>query len=213
LYSYAEADRLARATRGTASRWLKGYVSQDEWGVQTWQPPVTRSSRSLEAVSFLDLIEVVVIDKLRKQNVSLPKIRNFVRHCTEILGLPRPLVTETFRTDGREIFLSVGGEVLWEIGPQGVQQVWDEVLSPYLRTIDYQHELAQRWWPRGREIRVVIDPAYGFGLPVVYGSGVRTEIILERHNVGETNEEIAEDFGLRVPEVEDALRYELDEAA
>jgi uncharacterized protein (DUF433 family) len=213
LYSYAEADRLAGATRGTARRWLKGYVSQDEWGVQTWQPPVTPGARQQEeAVSFLDLIEIVAMGRLRQVKVSLPRIREFVRRCQEVLQLRRPLVTETFKTDGREIFIAEG-DLLLEVGQRGVQQLWDNVLDPYLKTIDYHHEIARRWWPRGREVRVVIDPDYGFGLPVVYGSGVRTEIILERHNVGETNEEIAQDFGLQVPEVEDALKYELNIAA
>lgn len=178
-----------------------------------WQPPVTPVPRSREAVSFLDLIEIVTIGRLRNEGVSLPKIRQFVADCKELLGIPRPLVTEKFRTDGRAIFIMQGEGMLLEVGAQSAQQVWDDILDPYLRTIDYYHDIAHRWWPRNRELRVVIDPNYGFGLPVVFGSGVRTELILERYNVGETNEEIAEDFGLRVPEVEDALKYELNEAA
>jgi uncharacterized protein (DUF433 family) len=214
LYSYAEADRLAGATRGTASRWLKGYVARDEWGdIRTRQPPVTPGNRLAEAVSFIDLIEVVAIGRLRNEGVSLPKIRQFVADCQEALTIPRPLVTESFRTDGRAIFIMQGEGLLLEVGGRSAQQVWDDLLDPYLRTIDYHHDIAQRWWPRDRGLRVVIDPNYGFGLPVVFGSGVRTELILERYNVGETNEEIAEDFGLRVPEVEDALEYELNEAA
>ena len=41
LYTYAEADRLAEVTRGTSSRWLKGYRSQDELGTPMWYSPIT----------------------------------------------------------------------------------------------------------------------------------------------------------------------------
>jgi uncharacterized protein (DUF433 family) len=40
---------------------------------------------------------------------------------------------------------------------------------------------------------------YGFGLPVVSGSGVRTEIVAERFRAGDAKEEVAYDFGLEPP--------------
>jgi uncharacterized protein (DUF433 family) len=54
---------------------------------------------------------------------------------------------------------------------------------------------------------------YGFGLPVVSGSGVRTEIVAERFRAGDAKEEIAYDFGLDPRGTESALRYELPNAA
>ncbi len=213
LYSYAEADRLAGTTRGTSSRWLKGYPSQDRWGISTRQPPVTPTPRSREAVSFIDLIEVVAIGKLREQGLSMSRIRRFVEYCQKALNKKRPLATETFKTDGRDVFIETGGGHLLDVGERGGQQVWDEILAPFLRTIDYHREFAWRWWPLGREGGIVVDPDYGFGLPVVVGSGVRTEIIAERHRAGDANEEIAYDFGLEVAQVENALRYETPKAA
>ena len=59
----------------------------------------------------------------------------------------------------------------------------------------------------------MVDPDYGFGFPVIADTGVRTEIIAERYKVGETPEEIANDFAVGVPQVADALRYELPNAA
>lgn len=213
LYGYAEADRLAGVTPGTSSRWLKGYVYRDERGANTRQPPVTPTDGWQEAVSFTDLIEVVAIGKLREHNLSLPKIHELVRYCREVLKKPRPLVTETFRTDGREIFIEAGEGRLLEVGKRGGQQVWDEVLAPFLNAIDYHHEFAWRWWPLGREAEVVVDPDYGFGMPVITGSGVRTEIIAERHRAGDASEDIAYDFGVGTSQINDALRYELLEAA
>jgi uncharacterized protein (DUF433 family) len=58
-----------------------------------------------------------------------------------------------------------------------------------------------------------VDPDYGFGLPVVSGSGVRTEIVAERFTAGDAREEIAYDFGLSPAEVKAALRYEMPDAA
>jgi uncharacterized protein (DUF433 family) len=213
LYTYADADRIAGVTRGTSSRWLKGYMSQDEEGAQTRRPPITPTARSEEAVSFIDLIEVIAIGRLRERGLSMPKIRGLVRYCQEMLRMRRPLATERFKTDGRDIFIEAGQGRLLDVGRGGGQQVWDEVLDPFLKTIDYHHEFAWRWWPLGKDVDVVVDPDYGFGLPVIEGSGVRTETIAERHRAGDTKEEIAYDFGVKVPQVEDALRYEIPEAA
>lgn len=102
---------------------------------------------------------------------------------------------------------------LLNVGLRRGMQAWDEVLDPFLDTLDYEEELARRWWPRGKSEPVVVDPDYGFGLPVVAGTGVRTEIIAERKRAGDALEEIAYDFGVGVSEVEAAIRYELPDAA
>ena len=94
-------------------------------------------------------------------------------------------------------------------------QAWNEVLEPFLDTLDYRNEFktAYRWWPLGREKRIVVDPAFGFGLPVVVDSGVRTESIVEQFRVGELRDDIAADFNIGIEDVERALQFEAALAA
>ena len=66
LYSFAEADRLAKVTPNTSRRWLKGYSF---WygGEHRTMPPVTPTTETKDAVSFVDLMEVAAIGRLIKK--------------------------------------------------------------------------------------------------------------------------------------------------
>ena len=213
LYSYAEADRIAGVTRGTSSRWLKGYKYWYSSEELRKLPPITPESGHKGGVSFIDLVEVVAAGRLRAKGFSIKKIRQINEFCQATLHVDRPLVTETFKVRGHDIFVMVSTGYLLNVGRQRGMQAWDEVLDPFLGTLEYEDQIARRWWPRGKSEPVVVDPDYGFGLPVIAGSGVRTEMIAERHRAGESPEEIAYDFGVDVPRVEAALRYELPQAA
>jgi uncharacterized protein (DUF433 family) len=57
-------------------------------------------------------------------------------------------------------------------------------------------------------VPVVLDPDYGFGMPVVDGTGFRTEIIAERFE-SELASEIASDLGISELQVERALQFEI----
>jgi uncharacterized protein (DUF433 family) len=207
LYTYADTDRLAGVSRGTAKRWLTGSEYVDPSGQHVVRPPVTAVPEERAAASFLDLVEVIAIGRLKRAGFSLRRIREIVDHSQSFLGVHRPLTTLKFRTDGREIFVD-RGEILLEVGGRESTQAWAEFLGPFLEELDYADEIARRWWPLGRGARVVIDPAYGFGFPVVAGSGVRTEIILERFEAGDPNEQIAADFNLDPLDVTRALQFE-----
>ena len=216
LYTYTEADRLAGVSRGTSNRWVKGYRYWNEWGERVAQPSITASSQvePEQGVSFLDLISIKAVDGLREMGFATRTIRDVVRYCQDELQMNYPLATQTFKADRRRIYVSAGDGRLWEVlGGQRGAQAWDEVLDPFLETLDYQNDLARRWWPLGKDELVVVDPEYGFGSPVIVGSGLRTELVAERHEVGDSNEVIAYDFSLTPKQVESALKFEENLAA
>lgn len=206
-YSYADADYMARASRGTARRWISGYHYLAPSGERVEQPPVTQGLDRRGEISFLDLVEIVAIGQLKEHGFSLKTIRHIVQNCQEILEVPRPLATQKFKVGGREVFVDIGINLV-EVGRRRGEQAWSEILAPFLETLDYTQGLASRWWPEGRDGVVVVDPSYGFGFPVIRNSGVRTEILLERFLAGDPPSEIAGDFNLRPPDVEQALRFE-----
>jgi len=55
---------------------------------------------------------------------------------------------------------------------------------------------------------VVLDPLVRFGCPMIAGKGITTEIVFGRHQAGDSIAELADDYGLAISEVEEALRYE-----
>ncbi len=209
LYSFAEADRLAAVSRGTSSRWL---CDRGLTGESVRPPAGMQGADGSDAVSFLDLVEIAAIGRLKEFGFSLARIRGIVDTCRDLLGVERPLATMKFKVGGRDIFVDERPGLI-EVGRRQGQRAWDEVLSPFLRDLDYADDVARRWWPLGRSNPIVVDPDYGYGLPVIAESGVRTEIILERFKAGDLPELIASDFNVTPHEVQRALQFELNRAA
>lgn len=205
-YSFSEADYLAGVSRGTAKRWLKGYA-YDTPTRRVHQPPVNFISSEYEGVSFLDLLEIVVIGRFRAHGFSLPQVRHIVTNCRSLLGIERPLTSLTFKVSGREVFVQTGQQLL-EVGKRRGEQAWEKILRPFLEELDYGETFARRWWPLGKGEPIVVDPAFGFGQPVIADTGVRVEIIAELFAAGESIDEIAEDFGIARKQVEAALRFD-----
>lgn len=224
-YSFADVDALAGVSKGTARRWLKGYkysyyppqffgdpyiylphVLSEE---VRRQPPVGGAALKFNAASFMDLVEVLVISGLRSKGFSTRTVRQINEYCQLALWKPRPLVTETFKVQGKDVFVQMSESPhLLNVSKQQGMQAWEDALDPFLESVDFEQELAHRWWPLGRNYPIVIDPDYGYGFPTVLKTGVRTEIVAERARMEESVEEIAYDFDLTETEVKAALEYE-----
>lgn len=212
LYSYSEAEYLAGVTRGTARRWLAGYQYKSPTAGYVSRPPVTvKSERDESGISFIDLVEIVAIGGLKAFGFTLREIRSIVANTQEVLQVRRPLTTVAFKVGGRDAFVAEDGQLLSVLRGKR-QRAWDEVLQPFLATLDYSDYFARRWWPLGKNKLIYLDPEYAFGLPVIAGSGVRTEIVFERWDADASREEIAEDFNLSVEDVDNALRFEVNRA-
>jgi uncharacterized protein (DUF433 family) len=211
IYSFSEADHLAGASRGTTRRWIKGY-SYVRNGQRVERPPVTPRLEDVPVASFFDLLEVVVIARMKRIGLSLGDVRDVVTNCQELFGYVRPLVQTRFKSDGREVFVE-HGERLIEVGRRKRMVAWSDVLGPFLEELHYTGDWADRWFPLGKDSAIVIDPEYAFGLPVIDGTGVRTEIVIERVRAGDLPEEIATDFNLKPIEVFRAIQYESTRAA
>jgi uncharacterized protein (DUF433 family) len=214
-YSYAEADALARVSKGTGKRWIEGYSYKGTKGERVFKEPVTPGLANESGISFLDLIEIAAIGRFLERGFQLRDVREIVRDCQRYFDLQRPLTTARFRTGARQAYVERGKGVLFAVGRQKARggYAMEDILGPFLEELDYTGDWATKWWPLGKDQHVVIDPEYGFGLPVLSGSGVRTEIIRERSLAGDLPEVIAKDFNLTQEEVARALQFELSRAA
>lgn len=130
------------------------------------------------AVSFHNLVEVLVTKALREFGVSTLQVRRAVELLRVELGTPVPLSRREIRTDGKSLFVHIadktGDEELYELFTR--QKHMPKIVMDHLQTVAYDSltSEAARW-----DIApgVVIDPAICFGVPTIGGTRVKAETL------------------------------------
>jgi uncharacterized protein (DUF433 family) len=170
MYTPAEASQLLNVPSAKIVRWLRG--RRPYQGL--WRSQIDLGDNRVY-LGFRDLMEVRVANAFIERGLSPQKVRRAIEIAREMLMQERPLSTTRFRTDGRTVFL----QVLKEDGSHQMidlfrsQHVFREIIEPSLRNIDFDDEgIPQRWWPHGKQTRIVVDPQRAFGQPIDAESGV-----------------------------------------
>jgi len=207
VYPVTDAAAYVRVPTSTVQQWM---VAKGGLIVPAGTAPTT--------LSFSNLVEIFVLSALRNHHrVSMQSIRKAVAFVEHELGVTRPLIRAKFSTAGADIFVDHLG-VLVNVSKSG-QTAMREVMDHYLKRVEYDQEVAVRLYPFVRSAgaeqprTVVIDPEFGFGKPVVAGTGIWTSVITSRYMAGESTTDLAEDYRLEPSKVEDAIRAHLREAA
>lgn len=179
LYTPSEAEKLIGVSARRLVRWLSGHSVRDRHYEKLWQSQIDlRDDRVY--LGFRDLMEARVADAFIGRGLSPQKVRRAIQLAREIIGEERPLSTSRFRTDGNTVFLRLfeedGGDGLVDLFRK--QYALREVIEPSLKNVDFdEHGVPERWWPRGKAGKVVLDPARAFGRPIEAECGVPTAIL------------------------------------
>ena len=212
-YSLVEAGRLLDVSPTTIRRWLFGY-SYDHHGPWTAQPPLWKPQYGVEQeeplLGFRDLMEARVVRGLRAMKLGLPTIRECLRQASEIVGDDHPFSTRRFKSDGKRIFLEQmsgdGTPKLFDLKRR--QMVFQQVVAPSFIELDFDAEVASRWWLLPRKRTIVVDPARSFGQPIAAETGVPTARLAQAVKADGSIERVAQLFELRPAIVRDALQFE-----
>ena len=200
-YQIGEAARYADISPRTVVDWHK------DGGRKTLS---SREKRA--ALSYMQLIEVAVVAAFRKAGVSLKHVKAARGYIAMHLKSEYPFAEYSFKTDGKELFMDYeqiegtkGKGKLLRPDRHG-QLAWDTIIGQ-LNEFEYERKgIVVRWRVAGLESPVVIDPRIAFGSPNV--KGTPTWVVKGRWDAGEKIEEIADDFGLKKPDVIEALKFE-----
>lgn len=175
IYTAKDAARLIGTTPAAIRHWLLGGADRQP----LWRPHYADLTDGRE-ISFGDLMELRVVVALRAAGLSLQSIRFAITLAQEKFGLERPLSTRSFKTDGREILLTVAGdEGLVSLSRRSAgQHVYREVVAQSLLDVEFESDHVARWLPRTAR-SIVIDPGRLFGEPVLDRYGIATRTIYE----------------------------------
>ncbi len=197
LYRFSEAARLTGLSIPRVRAWFTGgglprgelihsdYADRDMPGL----------------VSFLDLIDVLIVGRLRTTGVSLQYLRKVHTRLIREFRTPHPFCRKALFTDGRQVFIrfatEVGERKLKELLSQ--QQAFPSILLPFLQEIEYDPDtmFAKAW--RIHE-GVTIDPERKFGKPVLDSCRIPTAILAAAYRANDKDVRGVADWYLVPPE-------------
>lgn len=206
-YQIGEASRYAQISPQTVAAWHK---------VTAGRNGATLSLKEKRAaLSYMQLIEVAVVAAIRRVGISLKKIRDAREYVSKQLHAEYPFAQYRFKTEGKHLLMDYKqiegrkGQGKHLVADQWGQLEWDQIIGPLLKEFEYEGDgesIVIRWHVAGPSSPIVIDPRYSFGAPIV--NGTPTWVIKGRWNAGESDTDIATDFGLTKDLIREALKFE-----
>ena len=149
----------------------------------------------------------------RNHHIGMDNIRTALDYVARKLKCDHPLVSQEFETNGVSLFVSEFGKLI-DASAQG-QQVMREVIEQHLTRLEREGSEVVRLYPFTRPSvsaddpkTVYIDPRISFGRLVLASVGIPVSALNERFAAGESVEHLAQDYGCKREDVEEALRCE-----
>ncbi len=211
IYTVSEASSLTGVSSRAIRRWLWGYRGKSAQHQPLWTPQIPIVD-DVKALGFRDLIEIKFVDHFNKRgHLSLQFIRKIIDHAAELLEQTYPLSSIKFKGIGKQVIAEVAEgtpekKLLFNI-------YTGQFLLPFM--IDYLYDALEyseydelaRWYPLGKDRRVVVDPKRSFGRPIS-PEGVPTGVLAAALKAEKTVDNVVYWFKVDPKSVTDANEYE-----
>lgn len=222
VYTLPDAARLVRADAATIRRWLYGYQYRKTGSERRytsgplWVPQYSGADFDERVIGFRDLMELRIVREFVARGVPLLVVRYCLEAAREMFGGDYPLTRQRFLTDGETVFheaLDVAsatddGPALLDLRRR--QHVFRTIVKDSLYAgIEYDGEVARRWYPEGKRYPVVVDPEVQFGHPVIEQCGVPTAALYAAWLAeGKKRATVARLYEVDARQVDAAVRFE-----
>lgn len=207
IYGFSEVARLTGVSSPRVRAWFKGASHRPGAVIQSDYADVEGAEN---LVSFLDMIDALVIGKLRACDVPMQYLRKVHRALIQEFDSPHPFCRKDIFTDGKRVFIHTaeeyGEERLKELLTR--QYAFPKIMLPSLRQVEYDADsLLARRWKIGRG--VVIDPSRQYGKPIVDSVGIPTAVLASAYEGNERDvRAVADWYGIKPKEVSLAVDFE-----
>ena len=194
-----EAAHYLGVPVSTIRAWSLGQSYASQQGSGFADPLIVIALESPPTLSFWNLVELYVLASIRRRHkVSLQRVRKALAYVTDHLGVERPLVRQTFYTDGADLFVE-GFSELVNVSAAG-QMALRKLLIACLQRIGADEDglasLLHPWRLQPDEPKFVeINPKLSFGKLLITGTGIPTEVVAERFWAGDSVSHLVGDYG------------------
>ena len=203
-YSISEAAFYVRIPASTLVAWTRGQDYRTSQGVhRTFEPLIELADPNNKLLSFYNLVEAHMLRSTTERGVPLKNVRKALEYIRETIPGSHPLLMHDFEVSGKEVFIKHLGDTV--NATRYGQLAMRKILARYLRRIERDTKgLPLRVFPINSR-RLVIDPQFSSGKPIVKDRGIVASVLWGRNRTGESISEIAKDYGLTELEVNEAI--------
>lgn len=213
-YSLAEGARYLKVASATLRSWVAGRQYPRGQGVAHFRPLIRPSHQLPPTLSFWNLIEAHVLRSLRTDHgVSIQALREALTYAEKTLEIGRLLLSKELRTEAGRVLLDRYGELI-DLSASG-QIAMRKVFEEHLKRVEWDEwQFPTRLFPFTSsdaptpDRAIAIDPNIAFGRPILVHTGITTSAIAERIDAGESIADLAADYDLTQPQIEEAVLYE-----
>jgi uncharacterized protein (DUF433 family) len=214
LYTIPEAARLLGAKKIDVHRWMFGY-DYNVRGEKRHQDPVAGEQLAVDgakALTFHDLLEFRFVNALRGCGVSLQAIRKAATNARELFDAKHPFVLKRIETDGLTIFANAADDTDDEKLLDLVRKQYGFrrfLENAFIKGIEFDDDVASRWYPVENSKSIVLDPERSFGRPIMSRFGIPTWVLYEAY-LAENKDRgrIARIYGVTPRAVDQAVQFE-----
>jgi uncharacterized protein (DUF433 family)/DNA-binding transcriptional MerR regulator len=206
LYSVPDAARLIKVSSQQVRRWID---PQDGLIQRVLSPDE-------QTITFLELMELHFVKMFREAGVSLQTVRRAATTAARHFECAYPFTIHRFDSDGRTIFATLikaekKRKLIEDL--QHGQYVFETIVRPFFKKLEYHQDDPVRFWPMGHSHRVVLDPRRQFGKPIDAASGVPTRALFRAVIAGDDPSTVATWFNVSAAAVAAAVKFEESLAA
>jgi len=210
IYGLTEAAQYLRVPLATLRYWVHGGGPV---------PPLIRLAGSEPSrLSFMNLLGCYMLSSMRAMyDVRIPKVRKSLATLAKYVQHRHPLVEQAFQTDRRDLFIEHLGNIVnltrdQQILIPGVMELYLERIERDPKGLFKLYPFVMERTPNDPRL-ILINPAVGFGKPVIAGTGISTAVVASRFNAREPIGDLASEYGVTSRQIEEAIRWEQRTAA
>jgi uncharacterized protein (DUF433 family) len=203
-YSISEAAFYVRIPATTLVAWTRGQDYFTSQGVhRKFVPLIELADPRNKLLSFYNLVEAHMLRSTTERGVPLRNVRKALEYIRGEIPGKHPLLMQDFEVFGKDVFIQHLGDTV--NATRHGQLAMRKILEKYLqRIVRDTSGLPLRIFPI-KSRRLVIDPQFSSGKPIVKNRGIVASVLWGRNKTGETIPEIAKDYGLTKIEVKEAI--------
>ncbi|TDE05824.1 DUF433 domain-containing protein [Flavobacterium sandaracinum] len=207
IFTTQEIAQILRVPYHKVNKWITKYWDGDLG--KCYEQQYSWSVGNTRAVGFHTLIEFYVMMQFAEAGVKTREVLKAHKELSQFYQTHFPFankeVLDNINTDKSKIYLRLNGDT---ISLDGSKQFNLDIIKLFFKNLDFDNEmLASRFWPLGKEHKIVCDPHRKFGQPILDGTNIQSEAIYRMYLAEEPISFIATLYEISEVEVKDAILF------